>query len=264
MNADVTLDCYAISDKGLKRRVNEDTHLCRPEGLFLVADGMGGANCGDIASQLTATVFENSIMPYILDEEATVPFEHSNEGDWFTHAMKHAAEQTNEAVLQSVAENQSCRGMGSTLTAAVLHDGFIYIAHVGDSRFYQYSDENLKLVTQDHTRVQEMVNSKLISPEEARNHPNRHVITRCVGRKNQFKPDLIKIEFIPDTLYMLCSDGLYDMVGDFYIEEIVRQNLSLEDMAGQLVEGANQKGGKDNITIVFFGQSLNFSDGVIC
>ncbi|MBN1465667.1 Stp1/IreP family PP2C-type Ser/Thr phosphatase [candidate division KSB1 bacterium] len=263
MKVDVALDCYALSDKGLKRRVNEDTYLCDPEGLFVVADGMGGANCGEIASQLTVSTFENCIMPFLIDDEATIPFEFANGEDLFTQAVKHATEQANEVVLRSAIENEECHGMGSTLTAAVIHAGFIYIAHVGDSRLYQCQDGNLSLVTKDHTRVQEMVNRKLISAGEARTHPNRHVITRCIGRKNQLKPDLIKIRLLPNALYMLCSDGLYDMVDDQYIAEIIHQNRSLERMGAQLVDSANRNGGKDNITIVFFRQSPENSDGVL-
>ncbi|MBN1560982.1 serine/threonine-protein phosphatase, partial [candidate division KSB1 bacterium] len=176
---------------------------------------------------------------------------------------KHATEQANEVVLRSAIENKACRGMGSTLTAAVIHEGYIYITHVGDSRFYQYQDGNLSLVTEDHTRVREMVDRKLISAGEARTHPNRHVITRCIGRKNQFKPDLIKIELLPNTVYLLCSDGLYDMVDDQHIEEILHQHHSLERMGGQLVDSANRSGGKDNITVVLFRQSPDSGDGVL-
>jgi serine/threonine protein phosphatase PrpC len=263
MKVDIALDCHALSDKGLKRRVNEDTYLCHPEGLFLVADGMGGANCGEIASQLTVSTFENCIIPYLIDDEATIPFECVNGGDLFLQAVRHATEQANEAVVRFASENEACRGMGSTLTAAIIHEGFIYITHVGDSRFYQYQDGNLNLVTEDHTRVQEMVNRKLISAGEARTLTNRHVITRCIGRKNQFKPDLIKIQLLPNTLYMLCSDGLYDMVDDQQIEEIFHQNQSLERMGAQLVDSANRNGGRDNITIVFFRQSPDSGDGVL-
>ena len=252
MNVDFAVECHAVSDKGLRRRVNEDTCLCDPKGLFVVADGMGGANCGDIASRLTAEVFEKSIMPYLIDKEATIPFEFENDGDVFTHAVRHAVEQANEAVMRAVSENQTCRGMGTTLTAAVLHEDYIYIAHVGDSRFYQYRDGELSLITEDHTHVQDMVNKNLLSPREARIHPKRHIITRCIGRKKEFQPDLLKIEFLPNTLYMICSDGLYDMVDDLYVKEICGQNQSLEYMGRQLVDRANQNGGKDNITIVFF------------
>jgi protein phosphatase len=255
MITEIALDCYAITDKGLSRRLNEDSFLCLPDpGLFVVADGMGGASCGDVASKLTAEVFDSSITPYMIDDEATVPFEHTNEEDFFAQAMKHAVEQTNEAVLRAVEENPTCNGMGSTLCAAAFHDGFIHIAHVGDSRLYKFENDALDQVTEDHTRVQEMVNKKLISADEARVHPKRHVITRCIGRKRQNQPDLSKLEIQPDALYLICSDGLYDMIGDDVIAQLIRENLSLEYIADQLVTAANKAGGKDNITVVLFRQ----------
>lgn len=258
----MTLDCYAVTDKGLRRRLNEDSYVCRPDvGLFLVADGMGGESCGDVASQLTATVFKNSITPYLIDEEATIPFEHTNENDLLMNAMGHAAEQTNQAVLRSVKESPSCRGMGSTLTAAILHEGLIYIVHVGDSRLYEYENGYLDLITEDHTRVQELVNKKILSPEEARTHRERHIITRCVGRKKQFRPDLLKLEYLPGNLYLICSDGLYDMMDNDTMTEIIAANTTLEQIGQQLVDGANKNGGKDNITIVLFRQKSENSDG---
>ncbi|MFC1569557.1 Stp1/IreP family PP2C-type Ser/Thr phosphatase [bacterium] len=256
-----SLDCYAVSDKGMRRRLNEDSHVCNPDlGLFLVADGMGGESCGDVASRLTAETFVSSITPYIIDDEATAPFEHTN-GDFFLNAMEHSAEHTNQAVIRSVKESPACRGMGSTLTAAMINEGVIYIVHVGDSRLYKFENESLSVVTEDHTRVQELVNKKVLSAEEARTHRERHIITRCVGRKKQFKPDLLKLELQPETLYMLCSDGLYDMINDDAITEIIQENQELEQVGKQLVDRANKNGGKDNITIVLFRQSSENNSG---
>lgn len=262
MITESVVDCYAITDKGLSRQLNEDSFLCLPDpGLFIVADGMGGASCGDVASRLTVEIFEQSITPYMKDDEATVPFEHTNEEDFFAQALKHAVEQTNEAVMRAMQENPDCKGMGSTLCTAAVHDDFIHIVHVGDSRFYKYEKDQLDQVTEDHTRVQEMVNKNLISMDEARVHPKRHVITRCIGRKRQSKPDLLKLKLQPDTIYLICSDGLYDMVSDDVIAQLIRENLSLEYIADQLVTTANAAGGKDNITVLLFRQiSEDFLD----
>jgi len=252
------LDCCAVTDTGLRRPVNEDSYICNPDlGLFLVADGMGGESCGDVASQLTAKLFESSMAPYITDEEATIPFEHENGNDLILHAMEHAAEQTNQAVLRAVEESPSCRGMGSTLTAAVVHDDLIYIVHVGDSRLYSFQDNTLLPVTEDHTRVQEMVKRKIISAKEARTHRQRNIITRCVGRKKQFKPDLQKLDLLPGNLYMLCSDGLYDMIEDGEMAKVMAAHPTLEETGSRLVEMANQNGGKDNITLVLFRKNPN-------
>lgn len=255
MSINVSFDCYAVSDRGCCRSLNEDTYICNPEkGLFLVADGMGGENCGEVASRLTADYFENFITPFIIDEDATIPFEQPLDADPFFTAMLHAIEQTNQSVLQFVEDNPSHRGMGSTLTAAVVHGESLYVAHVGDSRFYCFQNGQPVQITQDHTRVQELVKKNLLSAEEARNHRQRHILTQCVGRKKKFKPDIICIETDPETLYMICSDGLFDMLSDDEIGETVMQSEDLEFTGKQLVTLANDRGGKDNITAVLFRQ----------
>jgi len=253
LNIDTLIDCHAATDRGMRRRLNEDVSVCDPDlGLFLVADGMGGENCGDVASKLTAETFKSSIAPYILDEEATAPFEHTGEGDFFLNALGHSVEQTNHTVLQAVKDNPTCKGMGSTLTAALIQENLLYIVHVGDSRLYCYHDGLLTPLTEDHTRVQEMVNKKILSAEEARTHHQRNIITRCVGRKKQFKPDILKMDLVSDALYLICSDGLYDMLEDVEILDIIQSSQDLEWMGSQLVERANRAGGKDNITVVLF------------
>ena len=262
LKTETALGCHAVTDRGMRRRLNEDVSVCDPDlGLFLVADGMGGESCGDVASRLTAETFRDSIAPYILDEEATAPFEHTSEGDFFLNALGHAVEQTNQTVLQAVKENPTCKGMGSTLTAALIREESLYIVHVGDSRLYVYSNGSLTPLTEDHTRVQEMVNKKILSAEEARAHHQRNIITRCVGRKKQFKPDLLKTDLVPHALYLICSDGLYDMLDDAEIADILQDNPDLERMGAQLVERANRAGGRDNITVVLFRSAPGMSYG---
>lgn len=262
MSINISFDCYAVSDKGCHRRLNEDAYICNPEkGLFLVADGMGGENCGEVASRLTADYFENVITPFIIDEDATIPFEQPLDADPFLNTMAHAMKQTNQSVLQFAKENPSHRGMGSTLTAAVVHEGSLYIAHVGDSRLYSFPNGQPVQITEDHTRVQELVKKNLLSPEEARNHRQRHILTQCVGRKKKFKPDIICIETGPAILYMICSDGLFDMLSDEEIGETVMLSEDLELTGKQLVVLANDRGGKDNITVVLFRQCQENSSG---
>jgi serine/threonine protein phosphatase PrpC len=262
VNTMIPLDSCALTDRGLRRRLNEDQFICKPEpGLFVIADGMGGENCGDVASLLTAEFFESSITPYMIDEEATVPFEHENGSDLFLNALKHAADQTNQAVLNVMKEKPACRGMGSTLTAVAVHEKHLYIAHVGDSRLYCFENSKLSQITEDHTRVMELVKKNVLTAEEARTHRERHIITRCVGRKKQFRPDLMKLELLPEALYLICSDGLHDMLEDSEIAQIMMQNQNLEQLGRNLVASANEKGGKDNITIVLFRQQSENNGG---
>ncbi len=247
------LQCTGLSDKGRRRAQNEDRFVCDPEkGIFLVADGMGGEKYGEVASQMTADTFVQSITPFVIDEDATLPFESVNNGDYFLHALGHAVEGAHRAVVEFGAEHPSHQGMGSTLTAAVCRSDTLYIAHVGDTRLYRLRKNEFRQLTEDHSKVQEMVKKKLIGPEEARNHPQKNVITQCIGRKKKIKPDLSVESIEQNDLYLLCSDGLTDMLEDEQILNFLLQSKTLENAGQTLVDQANLFGGKDNITVVLF------------
>ena len=255
-----TFDAFVVSDTGLRRRQNEDAFICLPEiGLFLVADGMGGENSGEIASRRTARDFERFITPFLLDEEATIPFEHSSDADPFLNVLEHAVDQTNRSVLQTAKDNPEYKGMGSTLTAAVVQGDRLAVAHIGDSRLYRLAGGTPHQITVDHTRVQEMIEKNLLSPEEARTHRDRHIITQCMGRKKRIHPDIFHIDLDPDALYLLCSDGLYDMLADEEIGNIVSESTDLEAAGRRLVDRANAAGGRDNITIVLFRRIVDIN-----
>ena len=251
----INLDSFAITHKGLHRRLNEDAYLCKPElGLFLVSDGMGGANCGDLASSLTKDFFENGITPYILDPDATVPFERKHDCH-LLDALEYIAIETNRTVQKIADEKPECRGMGATLTAVVVEKDWLNIVHVGDSRLYSFSNSNLEQLTEDHTRVHQMVKMNMITEEQVQAHPMRHIITQCIGCKSKLQPDVMRIEIIPETVYLLCSDGLYDMIDYETLTTIMTDNSRLENLGNALVDAANQNGGRDNITVVLFRQS---------
>ena len=250
---DMKFDCFAVSDTGKWRPQNEDAFICDPENaVFLVADGMGGEEYGEVASQLTADHFTKLILPFVHDEDITIPFDHSRDEDLFSGIMRHAVEGTNSAVVEYASEHLSHRGMGSTLTAAIFYKEFLYIAHVGDSRLYKIDSEKIHQVTEDHTRVQEMVREGVLSKEEARIHPNRNIITRCIGRRYQSNPDIFRLEISDDEVFLICSDGLNDMVTDQEIHAVVDRSDTLEEAGKKLIEVANRNGGKDNITVVLF------------
>ena len=250
---EVMIDCYALTDRGRRRSQNEDAFICDEDyAIFLVADGMGGENYGEVASRLTADHFVQLIIPFITDEDVTIPFDTPEDGDHFTAVMIHAVEGTNRAVYEYAIEHESHKGMGSTLTAVVVRDGFLYVAHVGDSRLYRIQSDEIIQITEDHTKVQEMVQKEILTPEEARKHPQKNIITRCVGRNRRLKPDVFATDFTNDDIFLICSDGLNDMIEDDEIHRIVVESDSLETAAGGLVELANENGGKDNITVVLF------------
>jgi serine/threonine protein phosphatase PrpC len=254
--------CFGTSDRGRRRTHNEDCYVCDPnQSIFLVADGMGGEKYGEVASRLTADTFIQLMTPFIVDEDTTLPFEHTGDGDYLLETLLHALHGTNQAVIDFVQAHPSHKGMGSTLTAVLCQSETIYVAHVGDSRLYRLRKEKLEQLTEDHSKVQEMVNKKVITPEEARNHPQKNVITQCIGRKKHLKPDCFIQSIEEDDLYLLCSDGLTDMLKDEDIRTILMQSEGLDTIGQTLIDAANRMGGKDNITVVllqFVSSEHNF------
>jgi serine/threonine protein phosphatase PrpC len=221
----------AATDPGKRRRRNEDAYVVEPP-LFAVADGMGGAQAGEIAARIAASVLRESS-----GEEAIVEL----------------IKEANRRVYEAAADDEARLGMGTTITAALVEDGTVQIGHVGDSRAYRIRDGQLEQLTEDHSLVAELVRSGKLSPEEADVHPQRSVITRTVGTDPDVDVDTFSVDARPGDVFMLCSDGLTTMVADESIREIVERDRSnLDQAARALVDAANEGGGEDNITIVLF------------
>jgi protein phosphatase len=224
----------AVTDPGRRRRHNEDAYVLEPP-LFAVADGMGGAQAGEIASRIAASVLRDSGDPQ--GEDAVVAL----------------IEEANRRVYEAAATDDARSGMGTTMTAALVEDDSVRIGHVGDSRAYRIRDGRLEQLTEDHSLVGELVRSGRLSPEEADVHPQRSVITRVLGTDPEVDVDTFSVETRPGDIFMLCSDGLTSMVDDRTILDIVERNRSNLDRAARaLVEAANRGGGEDNITVVAF------------
>jgi PPM family protein phosphatase len=221
----------AATDPGRRRRRNEDAYVVEPP-LFAVADGMGGAQAGEIAAKIAAAVLRESS-----DEEAVVEL----------------IKEANRRVYEAAAGDEARSGMGTTITAAIVEDGTVQIGHVGDSRAYRIREGRLEQLTEDHSLVAELVRSGKLSPEEADVHPQRSVITRTVGTDPDVDVDTFSVDARPGDVFMICSDGLTTMVADASILELVERNrASLDKTAKALVDAANKGGGEDNITIVLF------------
>jgi serine/threonine protein phosphatase PrpC len=224
----------AVSDAGRRRRRNEDSYVLEPP-LFAVADGMGGAQAGEIASRIAASVLRDSSAPR--GEDAVVTL----------------IQEANRRVYEAAATDEARSGMGTTITMALVDDGSVHVGHVGDSRAYRIRDGRLEQLTEDHSLVAELVRSGRLSEEEAHVHPQRSVITRVLGTDPEVDVDIFTVETSPGDVFMLCSDGLTSMVGDEAILGIVERNRSnLEQVAHALVDAANKGGGEDNITVVVF------------
>jgi serine/threonine protein phosphatase PrpC len=228
-----------VSDTGRRRRHNEDQYVCVPP-LFAVADGMGGAQAGEVASGLAAAV---------LNEDAP----DGNRDERGEERVARLIQEANRRVFQRSSEDQATSGMGTTMTVALVDGDTIAFGHVGDSRAYRVRGEVLEQLTDDHSLVGELVRSGRLSPEEAESHPQRSVITRALGTEPDVDVDTFTIEAEPGDVYLICSDGLTDMVSPREIQVLLVERLGdLDAAARALVEAANERGGEDNITVVLF------------
>jgi serine/threonine protein phosphatase PrpC len=225
----------SLTDTGRRRRHNEDAYVCEPP-LFAVADGMGGAQAGELASNLAAAALRD---------------EGSRGGG--EDRVDELIQEANRRVYERQTQDSSATGMGTTMTVALVEDGHVAIGHVGDSRAYLIRDQRLEQLTEDHSLVAELVRSGKLSPEEAEAHPQRSVITRALGTDPDVDVDTFSVETKPGDLFLLCSDGLTAMVDDETIlSEVERNRGDLSAAAKALVKAANRGGGDDNITVVFF------------
>ncbi|HEX3807872.1 MAG TPA: Stp1/IreP family PP2C-type Ser/Thr phosphatase [Gaiellaceae bacterium] len=226
----------SATDPGRKRRQNEDTFVLRPP-IFAIADGMGGARAGEIASALAASA--------VSDASAQSGGE---------ELVKRLVQEGNRRVHERASSDPSTSGMGTTMTLAIVEpNGDVTFGHVGDSRAYLLRDDRLEQLTDDHSLVAELVRRGELSERDAEVHPQRSVITRALGTDPDVDVDAFTITPQPGDLYLICSDGLSDMVPGETIEEVLRRYRSdLDDAARALVKAANRGGGDDNITAVLF------------
>ncbi len=232
---------------GKIRKCNEDTiFVCNTNigslpDLYIVADGMGGHRSGDVASR-------NAV-------EHFCRFAGSLEGEYeILDVLVDSAKYANRKVYQMSLESDEYTNMGTTFLAAVLCDGKVYIAHIGDCRLYIIRNGSIRQITSDHTYVMELVKSGMISREEAAVHPERNIITRALGVDGDISVDGLFESVLSDDIIIICSDGLYEMIDDNKILEIAAdKNLNLECKADKLIEAANINGGKDNISVVLIG-----------
>lgn len=228
---------HGVTDTGRRRLRNEDAFICEPP-LFAVADGMGGARAGEVAAGLAAEALEET--------GARV------QGDTGLAAL---IEEANRRIWERSLADPATAGMGAVVTAALVDadGGTVTIGHVGDSRAYRLRAGAIEQLTTDHSLVAELVESGVLTPEEAERHPQRSAITRALGTEPAVSVDTLIVDGAPADLYLLCSDGLSSMLGDDEIAEIVAAaDGDPEQAAESLVRAANAHGGEDNVTVVLF------------
>lgn len=220
------------TDRGKVRELNEDTFGYN-DCLFVVADGMGGHQAGEVASAIAV----ETILKANLNGDIKV-------------ALKKTLALANQNILKQAEENIELTGMGTTVAVLYLENGLAYVTNIGDSRVYYLSDNELKLLTNDHSLVNELVKTGEITVEEAKSHPKRNILTQALGSNGTMDPEIIKIEINKGDKFLLCSDGLTGSVSETSIQELMTQMIDPEIIVDQLINSANEFGGGDNITVV--------------
>jgi serine/threonine protein phosphatase PrpC len=224
---------YAGSDTGRQRRANEDSMLARSP-LFVVADGMGGAQAGEVASRIAVESFGEGLADTASPEETLAGY----------------ARAANARIYELSRSNAEQAGMGTTLTALYVGELEVAIAHVGDSRAYCWRDGELLRLTDDHSLVDELIRQGRLTPEEAEDHPQRSIITRALGPEEVVEVDTRSYRARAGDVFLLCSDGLTTMLGEAQLAEVLRAHPLLREAGEALIAQANEAGGRDNITVI--------------
>jgi protein phosphatase len=243
--------CVGVTDTGRIREHNEDTIGTDPDiGLLVLADGMGGYNAGEVASGIAVRTVLSLIKEAVQREDLTV----ADHGQGISRTgilLRDAIHRANQLIHHTSKTQSNCEGMGTTIVAGLFFDDRLTVAHVGDSRLYRWRAGQLEQITQDHSLLQELVSRGFYSPQEAARAASKNYVTRALGVETSVDVDIRDVDVQPGDLYLLCSDGLSDMVEDEDIHLTISTfGANLETLARQLVLLSNDNGGRDNVSIV--------------
>ena len=259
MNLKGLLDIAGRTDTGRLRTKNEDYIAEEPQiGLVVLADGMGGYQGGEIASAIAVnTIVENlrTTIPLLVPGETDQETGYSQE----SLAARESIIKANETIYKTSQSQPQYHGMGTTVVLGIFYNNHITIAHVGDSRMYRYRDGRLRQVTVDHTLLQELVDRGFYTSEEAQESPNKNLVTRALGIEASVAVDIQEESVLPEDIYLLCSDGLNDMVDDEDIGSTIKTHgANLDRLAEQLIVLANENGGRDNVSVLLVRPNKTF------
>lgn len=251
MSLQYTLEVANVSDVGSKRPHNEDSTASNEElGIMVLADGMGGYKAGEVASAIAVTHIYNKITSGLKNSDTNTDDDDSKL-DPHSILIRDAIDTANSSIYKAAQEDEQCQGMGTTIITVIAYNDRISIAHVGDSRLYRLRGDDFKQITKDHSLVQELIDRGLFTPEEAEKNAPKNLVTRALGIDTKVEIDVIEDRLIIGDTYLLCSDGLTDMVKDEEIHlTLSKYSANLALAADKLVEIANNYGGKDNISVI--------------
>ena len=251
MNLDQALQIVSVTDPGMVRSHNEDSVASDiTRGLVVLADGMGGYNAGEVASGMATTVIVTE-MQNTLDQHVSFDVDLKTGQSQAQKLLRDHITKSNTSIYQASQTQPQYSGMGTTLVVALFHDNKMTVAHIGDSRLYRIRGDELKQITKDHSLLQEQIDAGLITPEQAKLSANKNLVTKALGIDPVVEPEIHDYDTLPGDIYLLCSDGLCDMVSDEDIcmaLQTLGANLKL--CAQQLVQMANDNGGRDNVSVI--------------
>ncbi len=260
MDLSSKLEIVNHTDVGLRRPHNEDSTITDSRnGLVILADGMGGYKAGEVASALAVT----EILHGVTDGLKKLKKGQIDENSGFTHEsllVKDTVIKTNSRIFNTAKVDPQCQGMGTTIVVGLFHDNILSVAHVGDSRVYRLRNNELQQITKDHSLIQELIDRGLYTPEEAHANTPKNLVTRAMGIEADVDVDVAEEAVLPGDIYLLCSDGLNDMVDDEEIHlTLSKYSANLVQTAKQLVDFANKRGGKDNTSVILVRIREDFS-----
>ena len=245
------VEAFAQTDVGLKRPHNEDSYsMLNEQGLFLVADGMGGHASGEVASKLAAETIAAFFRATGEDEELTWPFKMEKGRRYEENRLLTGIKLANLRIFEAQQREPSYRNMGTTVVTTFFANGGVYLGHVGDSRIYRIRDGEIRQLTEDHSLLNDYIKMKKLTPAEIENFAYKNVIVRALGMRDTVQVDVAYEPTRAGDIFLLCSDGLSGMVTDPQLLEIVATTPDLEQAAKRLIDQANKQGGVDNITVV--------------
>ena len=250
MDISQALKIVARTDPGMVRSQNEDAVFANQQrGFVVLADGMGGYNAGEVASGMATTLLGTELDKSFAQR---APQERVGGGKLWAHvALEAEIERANGAIYQAAQSQPQYAGMGTTLVAAVFHDNSVTVAHIGDSRLYRLRGEEFRQITRDHSLLQEQIDSGMLTPAEAKHSQNKNLVTRALGVDPTVEAEIRDYEVEVGDVYLLCSDGLNDMVDDGEIGMTLSAlAANLELCAMQLIQMANDSGGRDNVSVI--------------
>ena len=253
------LQIVSITDPGRVRGHNEDCVESRPElGIVVLADGMGGYNAGEVASGMATSLIASGLAQ-TWTKEVLGKLDRAGAMSLSQEVLQTQVGKANTAIYEAAQKDPQCAGMGTTLVACVFFDNFLTVGHIGDSRLYRMRNDALEQITRDHSLLQEQIDSGLITKEDARSSHNKNLVTRALGIDPEVDAEIHSYDVQEGDIYLLCSDGLNDMIEDDEIQMTLialRSNLDLS--AQQLVQAANDAGGRDNISVMLVKVLKNY------